>query len=322
MKKDWGSLWFELREEKGQSDLTTVMYRDSLNGPLIPEHFRHRESDGFGKMQSVLRKSGFEVRPSSKKLTPPAAWKFLPLLIKGILKHPVCKHNPWREYRSKPSEAPDRVSNLQLTDEESSKLVTKAKALHVSVAYYLMSVLTEKIRLALYRNPNDEAVWLFPVDLRGAFPDAALETLTLSFVPIHIRGPALADLPRGYGELRAKLKAGEYWAYHALYNIGRLIGRRGMKYLVDRTHEKSFWMGSFSDLGSWNQPELCNSPIKDRIWYLAPPGSPSYPIGFSHIEWCGRRTLNLRIHPSVTSEDTVLLAARLLEELRAEIQRE
>ncbi|HRO66887.1 MAG TPA: hypothetical protein PL182_04925, partial [Pseudobdellovibrionaceae bacterium] len=117
----------------------------------------------------------------------------------------------------------------------------------------------------LYKNPDDEAYWLFPVDLRGAFPEAGLNELTLSFVPLHFVGRALPALRSNYQKLRGQLKSGEYWAYYALYHIGDWIGLKGMRFLVDRTHEKSFWMGSFSDLGSWSQPELCQSPLKDRV---------------------------------------------------------
>lgn len=320
MKKNWGPVWFELREAKGQSDLATIMYQDP-GGPVVDENFPHREGDGLGRMLGILKKNGLEIKLQPKKLTPPPRWQNLYWLIRGLLEHPLAKKDPWVFWKSKPSEPPDQVSTITLTDEENSALKEKAARRQVSPSFYMLAVMTDLIRAKLYKDPKDEALWLFPVDLRGAFPKAALHELTLSFVPIKFEGRAQDSLSRDYQTLRKQLKGGQYWAFFALYNIGDYIGRRGMKALVDRTHEKSFWMGSFSDLGTWNQPEICESRFKDRVWQLSPPGSPSYPFGFTNIEWCGKRSLTMRIHPSVTEGKTTELAAWFLAELREHLRR-
>lgn len=316
MKKNWAPVWFELREEKGQSDLVTFMYQDGADAVPVRGHFPHRESDGLGRILATLKRDGIHLELKPRPLTPPPRWMNFFLLLKGLVKHPVTKQNPWKFFESKPSEHPDRVATITLSDEENRSLSRLATQAQVSPSFYLVSVMTDLIRRRLYTDPLDEAYWLFPVDLRGAFPQSELNDMILSFVPLHFEGAASAALASNYQKLRAQLKSGEYWAYHALSNIGDWIGRRGMKFIVDKTHEKSFWMGSFSDLGRWDQAELCGSPLRDRIWRLAPPGSPSYPVGFTNIEWCGKRTLSLRIQPSIAEEDSLGLAKRLLEELR------
>ncbi|MBX3041338.1 MAG: hypothetical protein KF789_11585 [Bdellovibrionaceae bacterium] len=319
MKKNWGPVWFELRAQKGQSDLCTFMYSETPGGKMVHAHFPHREADGLGRLLTTLEKDGLPLKIEHKKLTPPPRWMNLPLLVKGLLKHPVAKKNPWKSFVSKPSEPPDRAATITLTSQEDDALKSRARAEGVSPSFLMLSIATDLIRDRLYKNAEDEAYWLFPVDLRGAFPEAALNELTLSFVPLHFTNRAMTALQSNYQKLRQQLKSGEYWAYYALYHIGDWIGRGGMKFLVDRTHEKSFWMGSFSDLGSWTQPELCESAFKDRVWSLSPPGSPSYPFGLTNIEWCGKRSITMRIHPSITDEDTVTLASELLEKLRKTI---
>lgn len=319
MKKDWGRVWFELRDEKGQSDIATMMYKDAGDTAFTPVHFPHRETDGLGRIQKILRQNGLYVKVASRPLTAPADWKNLFLTVKGILKHPTAKKNPWKFFVSRKSDAPEKVAYRTLSDEQNEKLKQKAQALNVSPAFYLLSVLTDLVRTEMFVNPEETSYWLFPVDLRGAFPEAPLDSLSISFLPIVMSGSALKQIQENYQNLRHSLKKQDYWAYHALYNIGRWIGRKGMQSIVNKTHEKSFWLGSFSDLGSWNQPEIMNSELKDRTWVIAPPGSPSYPVGFTTIEWCDKRTLTLKIHPAITNQDSLTVAEGLIGRLIQEI---
>ena len=320
MKKNWGPVWFELRAEKGQSDLVTFMYTDRPGSSPIKGHFHHREADGLGRILTTLHREGYPIQRTSKKLQPPPAWKNLYHLIKGLITHPRASSNPWISFQSMPAEPPDRIATLTLSEEENSHLQRRAEKESVSPSFLIVSEMSDLIRKEFFKNPDQEALWLFPVDLRGAFPQSSLEDLILSFVPLSIHGHADAHVQDDYQKLRRQLKDGTYWPFFALSNIGDWIGRRGMKFLVDRTHEKSFWMGSFSDLGPWNQPEICESPINQRIWQLAPPGSPSYPIGLTTIEWCGRRTISMRIHPSICRVDTVEKATTILNQWRGGIR--
>ncbi|MBX3034388.1 MAG: hypothetical protein KF865_10730 [Bdellovibrionaceae bacterium] len=321
MKKNWGALWFELRAGLGQSDMATVMYRDGENAPLVIENFRHREADGLGKIQAIMLKSGVRLRVVSKKLKPPPAFLHFYYLLGGLLKHPVASVNPWKHFQPELKPDPSQLSSWTLSDEQEKHLRILAKNRSVSPSFLLIHRLSGLLREKLYRDPSREALWLFPVDLRGAFPEAPLEDLVVSFIPLHLREGTLDSLRPQYDRMREQLKSGQYWHFHALYQIGRWIGRRGMMFLIRRSHNKSFWMGSFSDLGEWNQEEIRQSPARDRVWQIAPPGSASYPVGFTTIVWNGRRTLTLKIHPAITTRNPEELAKEIMTGLREDLAR-
>ena len=92
-----------------------------------------------------------------------------------------------------------------------------------------------------------------------------------------------------------------------------------MRWLAKKGTGKSLWMGSFSDLGVWNQPQLVSSNLKNRFWCIAPPGSLTYPIGITTIEWCGHRSLTIKIHPAICSDHNKILSDSILEEFKNKI---
>jgi hypothetical protein len=316
MRIDWGAKWFELRSEMGESDLTTVFYRDG-DQSWQSAHFHHRESDGFGRLQKVLREQGFPLQLPAKKLEAPSSWKSLPLLFKGILKHPVLKLNPWKIYLVEKKTSPEQARAIFLNESENLLLKRKAKVLKVTPSFLILSMLTEVLRQRLYTRSTDAACWLFPVNLRGAYPDVPNDWNCISFVPIYFSGMIGAEeLKRSYQEMRQALKRQDFWAFWELYSIGKWIGVTGMRKLIRRSRHRSFWMGSFTDMGTWNDEALVASKFKDRQWILAPPGSPSYPVGISTIEWCQKRSITLKIHPCLSSTETTLLTEEILQEFR------
>lgn len=314
---DWAAKWFEIRAEMGQSDVASMMYQDK--GQEIKKvHFHHREADGFGRIQSLLKEAGISVKAPIRPLKKPPGFFHFYLLLKGMITHPRLPHNPWKNFSSETNSGqPDEVSYWFLTSEENQKLKTLAKQKNLNLGFFILSEIDQIIKKELYQNPNDLGVWLCPVDLRGAYPNAPAGQNFVSFVTAEIQG---VDNPKAVQEsfenYKTNLKSGTYWAFWELAQIGRWVGLKGMKWLAKQGTNKNFWMGSFSDLGVWNQEELINSKIKDRHWVIAPPGSPAYPIGITTIEWCGNRSITIKIHPAITIEPTTETAKKILDNLK------
>lgn len=311
---DWAAKWFEVRAEMGQSDIVTMMFQDE-GQDLKRIHFHHREADGFGKIQSLLKNEGVSIRAPIRPLKRPASfWNFY-LLLRGLITHPRLPHNPWKFFSfDAPSSTPDEVSFWFLSRVENQKLKYLAKAKELNVGFFIISELDQIIKKKLFKEPQDLGVWLCPVDLRGAYPNAIASQNFVSFVVAELRG---IDNPRAiklaFENYKSALKSGSYWAFWELAQIGRWIGIRGMRWLAKKGTNKSFWMGSFSDLGMWNQPQILNSKLSDRHWVIAPPGSPAYPIGITTIEWCGNRSISMKIHPAICDAKTTEISAEILE---------
>lgn len=318
---DWAAKWFEIRAEMGQSDLATFMY----TGPeqkLVKVHFRHRETDGFGKIVSLLESEDLQVQAPTRTLKKPATFLQPYLLLKGILTHPKLRHNPWKKFDLKVTTAPvENVCSWHLSPIENKTLKDQAKNKNLNVGFYILSLMDEIVRQNLYQTPEDSSHWLCPVDVRGAFPEATLNRNWVSFIVTKFSGTTGdKNIQKAFKKYRQDLKSGLYWAYWELYQIGKWIGIKGMKHLARRAHNKSFWTGSFSDLGSWNQKELLQSHACNRHWIMAPPGSTSYPIGITTIEWCHQRSITLKIHPAICEGSNQEVAEKLMGLFKEKVQ--
>jgi hypothetical protein len=208
------------------------------------------------------------------------------------------------------------VSSWFLSDEENQFIKNLARDKKLNLSFFLLSELDEVIKMHLYKNPQDSGTWLTPVDVRGAYPNAAINDNYVSFIATKIQ---TNQIPKAFERYKKDLRSGAYWPFWELAQIGQYVGLRGMKWLAKQGTGKSFWMGSFSDLGIWNQKELQNSSMKNRYWSIAPPGSLAYPIGVTTIEWCGHRSLTIKIHPAICNGSNKDLSDRIINELKEKI---
>ncbi len=317
---DWAAKWFEIRAEMGQSDMATMMYQDK-DKVFKKVHFPHREADGFGKILSVLQQEGIKIKAPIRPLKKPSSLLHFYLLLKGLLIHPRLPNNPWKNFSSEAqSGGPDEVSYWFLTSSENEKLKSLAKSNHLNLSFFIVSEIDQIIKRRLYKNPQDPGVWLSPVDLRGAFPNAKAGQNFVSFIPTVLVGINNSEaVKNSYEKYKSDLKAGVYWAFWELAHIGKWIGLGGMRWLIKQGANRSFWMGSFSDLGVWNQEALLSSSAKDRYWVLAPPGSQAYPVGITTIEWCGNRSITIKVHPAICNQKSVIASEEIITEFKEKI---
>lgn len=317
---DWGAKWFEIRAEKGQSDLATLMYQNQ-DGQWLRCHFHHREADGFGRIQRLLKDEGLSIPAPIRPLKKPSSLKQVYLLLKGLLIHPKLSHNPWKSFDpNAPSAGIEDVSYWFLSDFENDRLQSKATLQNLNTGFYILSEMDRILRRELYQNPSDSGTWLCPVDVRGAFENPSIDRNWVSFITTTFKGVSSKEsIQDAFQQYKKSLKSGDYWAFWELYQIGKYVGIEGMKKLAARAHNKSFWMGSFSDLGVWNQEQLRKSKACNRRWVIGPPGSTSYPIGLTTIEWCGKRSITLKLHPGICQGRHIETAQKVMQTFKAEV---
>jgi hypothetical protein len=80
-----------------------------------------------------------------------------------------------------------------------------------------------------------------------------------------------------------------------MLHVGKFVGLRGMRHFSKSSEAKSFWLGSFTNVGIWE----CAEADPGEAWLVAPPGSRNYPIGVGIVTWNGRMSVVLKIHASV-----------------------
>ena len=312
----WPSKWFEIRAEMGQSDLATMMYQDR-GQEFKKHHFHHREADGFGKIQSLIEQAGLKISAPIRKLKKPPRYLNFYLLLKGLITHPRLPLNPWKTYHpERESGHPDQVSWWFLTGAENAKIKQLAAEKKLNLGFFLISEMDQILKKHLFQNPETPGTWLSPVDLRGAYPEAQSGQNFVSFIATQLQANKTHE---AFEKYKQDLRSGAYWPFWELAQIGQYVGLSGMRWLAQQGTGKSFWMGSFSDLGVWNQKELLESNIKDRYWSMAPPGSLAYPIGMTTIEWCGNRSITLKIHPAICDRNSKEISDQILQEFKDQI---
>jgi hypothetical protein len=331
MKKDinWNGLWFQIRAEKGQSDMVTFQYIDGLTGKRINRNFPHRETDGFGALMLNLAKDGYpQFQPPSKSFAPPTAAQRFLLFWKGLLGYPKPPQLIWKNWKPDLTEEHHHVAWLTFTPEMEAHLETQSRKLKINTTSYLLAVLNEVCRQELCAPSSEPGLWMMPVNMRGSFPNMPLTQNCVSFVPL--KTAPLSMTPEKaiesaatsiYQQLRTSLKSNQHWAFWELGQIGKWIGYSGMK-LLSAKSDQSYWTGTFSDLGTWEQESLNSDPIAKRIWLIAPPGSPSYPLGATSLKWFGKRVISLKIHPSILPENVspFAMAQKILDQMRTHFQ--
>ncbi|RZA07220.1 MAG: hypothetical protein EOP11_08330 [Proteobacteria bacterium] len=172
--------------------------------------------------------------------------------------------------------------------EETARIHGLAKAERVSVNAWIMARLNKVILPALLEGPA-EGRWLFPVNMRGPvwLGEGQLEGLgnQSSGIPLRVKPDSTAA--EIHDQIKRSLEAGLHWATWWMLHVGKLVGVRGMRHFSKSSEAKSFWLGSFTNVGIWD----CAEASPDEAWLVAPPGSRNYPIGVGIVTWNGRMSI-------------------------------
>ena len=313
---DWVSLWYIAARERGINDICTVARLDTGTGELECHRFSHAQMDGVGALGQLLRDRGYPLDqlPQTKFVVPPPLHK-RPLILWRAIREAGPQQIDWLDRDPSRQGDPNTLDFLTFTVAETDRIRGRAKALGVSTnALMLESV--NRIVVPQVTRGDGKGKWVFPVNLRGAVTksrDTANHSTAIAISADRTTTAKDIDV-----QIRANLKAGAHWAAWWLLNIGRLIGLRGVRFLSRASEKKSHWLGTFSNMGEWNMPNLRDPAINsNEVWMAAPPGTKNYPISVACLTWNGRLAITMKIHPSINPDTN---AAKLyLEMLRCEL---
>ena len=166
---------------------------------------------------------------------------------------------------------------------------------------YLLSKFNNLI-LKEFAEDDVNGGWLFPVNMRGGVNKKNVFSNQSS--GILINGKQDIEASNIQKQIKNELTNNKHWANWFSYHIGVLIGVGGMRYLSKRSSEKSYFLGTFTNMGEWplpgTEPQCLHN--EDEAYIVVPPGTKNYPVSVGIITWHGKTSISLKIHPSICSD--------------------
>jgi len=293
MKKneiDWMGAWYDIIRERNENDCPTLGRVDLTTNEVDWVKFSHAQMDGVGALINYYKKTDFKdlVYPTLREKNLPTFSERISIFYRLIFSKKNSKPK-WLETNENEAPLnPLEISYTIFSQEETKKLLDFCKQNNFSSNAFLMN-LTNRYFLSTLSNSFD-GTWTLPVNLRPVLKKENQEANHSSGVLVNI---AFNESPRDtHQKIANSLKLKEHWGIWWIHQIGKYIGKRGMKYLSEKNAKKNFVMGSFSNLSSWGLPT-------NHIWVGSPPGSKNFPISIMVMQANAHISLSLKIHPYI-----------------------
>lgn len=318
MKLDWAGKWFQILSERGHSDWLPFFQTNLTTGEVVNMSFHHRIQDGAVVMTKLMNKwnvPALQVKPMPK----PNFFQLIILFFKGLLGNANMVKPQWKTLDTSRTDKPPVFVWLLFKDRANSALLSYAREKKISPNAYIMNHVAQGISRHLMNGGGGS--WMMPVNMRGAFPTAPMTGIQVSYLPISINPETTAA--NVHNQIKEGFRGNAHWQNWAVSQIGRFIGIAGMRFLSKQSAKRAFWVGSYSDLGDWT-PAGVELPagMKDLMWVATPPGSPNNPIGCACATWNGKRSMGLRLHPSICPVNNTEVTKAVLADLTAIYARE
>jgi hypothetical protein len=313
MKLDWTGKWFQILAERGHSDWLPFFEMNLVTGEVTDMSFHHREKDGAVVMTKLMEKWGVPAL-AFKPMLRPSFFQLIVLFFKGLKSNADMVKPRWKTLDvTRTDKAPVFVW-LLFKDRANSALLAHAKAKRLSPNALVMQQVAQHV--SRHTMTAGGGSWMMPVNMRGAFPEAPMSGIQVSYLPITITPEtSAADV---HNQMKTAFRDGAHWQNWAVSQIGRVVGLSGMRYLSKQSSKRAFWVGTYSDLGDWT-PSGVELPaaMKQLMWVATLPGSPNNPVGCACATWNGKRSMGLRLHPSICPVKNTQLTREILTELVA-----
>jgi len=287
---DWMGLWYEIIKERGENDRPSFGCLNLETNAIDWMSFSHAEMDGVGAMMNYYQSKNYTLTkfPDLKENAPPTIIEALATLYRLLFKTKKIK-TQWNETNNilNPDD-PLKISFHIFSEESTKKILVYCKKEKISLTAFIMNESTHFLLSKL--SSNHEGTWTLPVNLRPVLKTFNILGNHSSGLLINIKQK---DSPKTtHQEIALKLKKKQHWGIWWIHQVGRIVGYQGMKYISNKNAQKSFMIGSFSNLGSWDLPP-------NHIWVGSPPGSKNFPISIMLMLANQRLSLSLKIHPHI-----------------------
>ena len=185
----------------------------------------------------------------------------------------------------------------------------------ISENAYILSIVNNLL-LPKLKHQEGEGKWLIPINMRGNISRQNEKQNISSGIYISTPNQVTPSI------IKEKIKTGfqnkEHWINWWTFHVSLLLSKKFMAKISLKSSQNSFFYGSFTNMGRWNHEQFVDSnKIKDLYFYVAPPGTPNYPIGLGAMTWFNKLSLTLKVHPSILKNQEEIQV--LSSEIKAEI---
>jgi hypothetical protein len=299
--------WFVSLEETGE--FIGIRFGRIPPGESAPQwrFIRHTDVDGIGGFAKMLRSKGVAIEqlPQNKHPAPPSRLAVLKSAPKFLMpQHKLAWRSMEGPTQTSDSKTPPQAVAWHVFDEASTLAIRRlCRKTCITVNSYLLKHLCKAIRPCL-EDQSAIIPWMVPVNLRGKVARKSDEENHTSYATIKVHPYDTAyDVHR---KVYAALGSGEHWANWFAYQSSRVLTGGMRRYLIRIEKCMSEWnIGSFSNLGVWDEENEITDPDLVGNWLFAPPVLRCQPLGMGCVTFQNRLSLVAQVHPEVTTNSAV-----------------
>lgn len=300
---DWLGYWYDILEQRGQNHHIRISELDGKLNVVRSFLFHHGRKDGAGALSHIYREQlGKRLDPpKSREQKAPAMWR-RPSLLRQALKNMESLRPQWKHFDLSRKNNKSFRQTIGFTVEETENLQRYCRRSNFSSSAFLLDCINQNLLKELAHPLSAEqscyGKWLFPVNMRGPVTKPDDEANHAS--AIYLDADAKAQPADIHKQIKELLTSKVHWGIWWLAHIGKIVGKKMMRKLSLNSSLKSFYIGTFSNMGQWNNVD--DQQPKSNRWQIEAPGSANYPIGIVCLIWNEQMTLSLKINRSILPE--------------------
>ncbi len=292
MKKDWVGTWFHLIEKRG-IPIHVVLGSCEPGSDQITKFkdYSHADYDGVGLVVEHLREQGLKPQVPTLPDIYRRSWRTLFAGLIANLRFVPVFSAKWKVMDYSPTRPKEYglFAHQVLSREDSQQIFAASKIAGVSVNAQLLWALDKTLR-EHWVPDSGPFFWMLPINMRVDSQKKTDTSNHASWIWVDTLGAHSAIQIQN--QIKKRLSDGFHWGAWVALNIGKLIRIRGMNFLLNQAEKiNERWVGTFSNLGSWN---IDSDPLVVII-----PTPPTTPISVGCISINKRLGLSLHVHPNL-----------------------
>jgi hypothetical protein len=305
MKRDSLGLIFKVEKKLGRGDIFEII-ADFPDGSQQVTRFHHENHDGLGALLECSKQwSGAALHLPQFNLKVKNSGAQLPAALHGFWEDLKPRTTIWKSIQPQTAYSPAHLARCVFSKTETQKVVAFAREQKVSVPVFLLWHMNAVVSTYLLNPEQMDCHWLLPVNMRRGHHETGCTINRTSSVGLHFqRTDSMQNLSDIY---QNSLNPWHARANETLAHAAALLGEKTLLKLARARGVRNTWIGSFTNLGIWNFPQLPASAHWPESISVAPPaGTPCFPVGVGMVTWQGRLALSLRLHAALCTQEPTL----------------
>jgi hypothetical protein len=295
MTRDSLGTIFRVEKRLGRGDLFEIIAHFP-DGSRTTSVYSHEHYDGMGAILNESQQwSGAQLTLPLFNLKTGVSPEFLLSGLKGLRDDFTPSMARWKSLDTSAAYTPEYLAWRFFSPEDTQRLLSESRSRKISLNTFLLAAASRVISCELLAPAQEQLRWLVPVNMRRSEAERSSKRNHTSSVGLCFsKNATMSEIERTY---RHALNGWRALASHTLARIVSSFPETILYSLAKRRGEKNVWIGSFSNLGVWNFPNVDPSSHWPLALSIAPPaGTPCFPVGIGIVTWQQHLSISLRLH--------------------------